>query len=56
MAKVTVTEDSLVVDMEGLDKIWALKSQLTIPLTSVRGATVGPGVAKERSGWRGPGT
>jgi hypothetical protein len=34
----------------------AFKSQLTILLRSVRGATGDPGIAKDRSRWRGPGT
>jgi hypothetical protein len=41
--------------MEGLDKLWALKSRLEIPLANVRGATADPGIAKEPKGIRAPG-
>ncbi|MFJ9622555.1 hypothetical protein [Streptomyces sp. NPDC101181] len=42
--------------MEGLDKFWALKSRLTIPLAHVRGATMDPGILGEPKGIRAPGT
>ncbi len=50
MAKVRVDREDLVVEVEGLDKLWALKSSLTIPLEHVRGATADPGIATERAG------
>ncbi|GAA2042806.1 hypothetical protein GCM10009839_52160 [Catenulispora yoronensis] len=56
MARVTVDGQTLSVEIEGLDKLWALKSSLTIPLANVRGATVDPGVAKDSKGIRAPGT
>lgn len=56
MARVTVQDNDLVVTIEGLDKLWALKSSLTIPLRNVRGATVDPGIVKESKGIRAPGT
>jgi hypothetical protein len=56
MAVVTVQGQDLVVEMEGLDKLWALKSKLTIPLANVRGATVDPGILGEPKGIRAPGT
>lgn len=55
MARVAVDGANLVVEIEGLDKLWALKSRLVIPLTNVRGATVDPGVIKEHKGIRAPG-
>ncbi|MFI2649635.1 hypothetical protein [Micromonospora fulviviridis] len=55
MAKVRIDNDSLVVEIEGLDKLWALKSRLAIPLLNVRGATADPGVIKEPKGIRAPG-
>ena len=55
MATITIDADNLVVHVQGLDKLWALKSQLTIPLAHVRGATVDPGIVREPKGWRGPG-
>ena len=56
MATVSIEGDSLIVEIEGLDKLWALKSRLTIPLINVRGATADPGVVKEPLGLRVPGT
>ncbi|GLY47765.1 hypothetical protein [Lentzea sp. NBRC 102530] len=56
MAVVSVQGQDLVVEMEGLDKLWALKSRLTIPLENVRGATVDPGIVGEPKGIRAPGT
>ncbi|HTJ32326.1 MAG TPA: hypothetical protein VL738_03780 [Dactylosporangium sp.] len=55
MATVSIDGESLVVEIEGLDKLWALKSRLVIPLTNVRGATADPGVAHEPKGIRAPG-
>ncbi|GAA1745330.1 hypothetical protein [Luedemannella helvata] len=51
MAKVTVTASDLVVTIEGLRKLWTLKSELTIPLTHVRGATVDPGISTRFPGF-----
>ncbi len=50
MAKVHIDGNDLVVEVEGLDKLWALKSTLTIPLAHVRGATADPGITAERKG------
>lgn len=38
MAEIAYTEDALIVHVTGWDKVWALKSQLTIPLAHVVGA------------------
>jgi hypothetical protein len=40
MATVTIEDDHLLIEVHGLDKLWALKSHLKIPLANVRGATV----------------
>ncbi|MFD8805393.1 hypothetical protein, partial [Streptomyces sp. NPDC059597] len=56
MARITVEGSTLVVEMEGLDKLWALKSRLDIPLANVRGATADPGIVKEPKGVRAPGS
>jgi len=56
MARVSVDDGDLVVDVEGMDKLWALKSRLTIPLANVRGATADPGIVREGKGIRAPGT
>lgn len=55
MALVRIDGDDLVVVIEGLDKLWALKSSLTIPLVNVRGVTADPGIAAEPKGIRAPG-
>jgi hypothetical protein len=52
---VNIDGDTLVVEIEGLDKLWALKSRLAIPLANVRGATADPGIAHEPKGIRAPG-
>ncbi|MFI6108029.1 hypothetical protein [Streptomyces sp. NPDC051310] len=56
MAKVTVENRSLVVEVEGFDRLWALRSRLDIPLDHVRGATHDPGIAREPKGIRTGGT
>ena len=56
MALISIEGDDLVVEIEGLDKLWALKSRLVIPLANVRGATADPGAVKEPKGLRAPGT
>jgi hypothetical protein len=56
MARVSIEAGELVVDVEGLDKLWALKSRLSIPLANVRGATLDPGMVREHKGVRAPGT
>lgn len=43
MAKVTVEYGELIVEIEGVDTLWALRSQLEIPLAHVRGAATGDG-------------
>jgi hypothetical protein len=57
MAVVELTSQSLVVHVEGMDRIWALKSRLEIPLQHVVEAEADPRVA--RGWWHGirfPGT
>ncbi|MET9661957.1 hypothetical protein [Streptomyces sp. NPDC006510] len=56
MAHISIDDGNLIVEIEGLDKLWAFKSRLTIPLAHVRGATADPGIAKQPKGLRSPGT
>ncbi|WP_433515230.1 hypothetical protein ACQP2T_06200 [Nonomuraea sp. CA-143628] len=56
MAHLHADGDTLVVEIEGLDKLWSLKSRLTIPLANIRGATADPGMIKTPKGIRTPGT
>jgi len=55
MAIISIEGDTLVVEIEGLDKLWALKSRLSIPLAHVRGATADPGMLGQPKGLRAPG-
>jgi hypothetical protein len=55
MAQIDIDGDTLVVKVEGLDKLWAFKSRLDIPLANVRGATIDPGIVAEPKGVRAPG-
>ena len=57
MTEVEITGGKLVVHVEGLDKLWAPKSRLEVPLEHVLGAEVDAEVA--RGWWKGlkaPGT
>ncbi|MFC4149858.1 hypothetical protein ACFO0M_26710 [Micromonospora mangrovi] len=56
MATAHIDNDTLIVEIEGLDRLWTLKSRLEIPLRNVRGATADPGVIREPKGIRAPGT
>ncbi len=55
MAQVYIDGEQLVVEIEGLDKLWALRSRLEIPLDNVRGATADPGMFAEPKGFRAAG-
>ncbi|MEN9937516.1 MAG: hypothetical protein RLZZ387_4095 [Chloroflexota bacterium] len=56
MVEVTIFEDRLVLEVEGLDKLWSLTSRLTLPLAHVRGAYANPVVDPSWPGLRFPGT
>jgi hypothetical protein len=56
MARVTVENGQLRVELEGMHKIWALRNLITVPLVHVRGATGDPNIVGESKGWRAPGT
>lgn len=56
MATISVGAGVLMVHVRGLDKLWSFRSQLTIPLSHVRGATTDAAVIGRPEGWRGPGT
>ena len=55
MARVEVAGDQLTVQIEGMDKLWTLKSRLDIPLAHVTDAEADPEAARGWKGWRGPG-
>ena len=57
MAEVELAGEALVVHLRGMDKLWALRSRLEIPLSHVVAAEADPEVA--RGWWKGiraPGT
>lgn len=56
MARVEVVGDRLSIQIEGMDKLWSLKSHLEIPLAHVTGAEADPEAVRDWRGWRGPGT
>ncbi|GAA2243465.1 hypothetical protein GCM10010232_33090 [Streptomyces amakusaensis] len=56
MAQINVDGGRLIVEITGMNRVWALKKRLDIPLAHVRGATADPGIAMEPKGIRAPGT
>ena len=57
MTEVELTRNALVVHVQGMDQLWALKSRLEIPLAHVVGAEVDPEIAREwHKGIRAGGT
>ena len=57
MAQITVEHDTLVLTLRGLDKLWAFKSQLTVPLAHVQHVALDRTVARRLwKGFRAPGT
>jgi len=56
MTEVELTESALVLHVQGMDRLWTLKSRLEIPLAHVVGAEVDPEVARGwHKGIRAPG-
>ena len=55
MNTVTLTPTELIVEPQGLDKLWSLTSRIEVTLAHVRGATIDPGAVREPKGTRGPG-
>lgn len=56
MASVSVRNDRLIVTVNGLRRVWALKRGFDIPLDHVRDVTADPVIAHTRKGIRAPGT
>lgn len=48
MVEISLTDDHLHLEVKGLDKLWAFKSQLDIPLHHIRDVRHDP---EEASGW-----
>src|ERR671913_2147218 len=51
MAEVEIAQDALIVHVEGMDRLFALRSRLEIPLSHVAGAQADPEEARRR--WHG---
>ena len=57
MVKPEIAGENLILHVEGMDKVWALKSQLTIPLKHISGVRVDEVLVKKwYQGVRLPGT
>ncbi len=57
MAQLELTATTLIVQVRGMDKVWALTSRLEIPLAHIADATVDSAMAREGpQGLRLPGT
>ena len=48
MIDVTVDADKIVFEVEGWDKLWALRSRLAIPISHIKGARIDGDATK---GW-----
>lgn len=55
MNTVNIVGARLIVRPQGLDRLWAFRRKIDIPLTHVRDATVDPEARHERRGLRAPG-
>ena len=56
MAAVSVRDNRLIVTIEGLRRIWALKRGFDIPMDRVVSVAADPDIARTRKGTRAPGT
>jgi hypothetical protein len=57
MVEISIADETLHLEVQGWDKLWALKSRLTIPLARVRSVRADPEVARDWwHGIRAPGT
>ncbi|MCD0446526.1 hypothetical protein LO763_23190 [Glycomyces sp. A-F 0318] len=56
MARVTISGSDLVVTIEGIRRLGTLKSELTIPLANVRGATADPEISIDWPGLKAGGS
>ena len=56
MVQVTIEGDLLTLDVLGMHKVWALKSRLQFPISSVQSVRLDPQLAARPLGLRAPGT
>lgn len=48
MARIVVRHGELVIEVEGINQIWALRCLLEIPLAHIVGAGIDPAISKQR--------
>lgn len=51
MVEVSVSGEQIHLEVKGLDKLWAFKGRLEIPVAHIRGVRADPGIA--RGWWKG---
>ena len=56
MVEIQITGDALAIEVLGIHKIWALKSRLSVPLSSIISVRRDAEFAKRPRGLRAPGT
>ena len=56
MVQISIEGARLTLEVLGIHKIWALKSRLQFPLSSVKSVTIDPQLADRPRGLRAPGT
>lgn len=56
MVVTTIQNENLVLNVKGIGKFLALKSELVIPLINIKGVTADPGAFDMPKGLRAPGT
>lgn len=54
--KIQITNEHLIVEPKGLDKLWTLKSKIIVPLEHVMGSTIDNGIVRDGTGIKIPGT
>lgn len=47
MTKLEISDTQLIIEVQGADKLWALKSELKIPLSHIKTARYDPEIAKK---------
>lgn len=56
MVDIQIRDSILTLEILGIHKIWALKSRLQFPLSSIRSVVIDPQLADKPRGLRAPGT
>lgn len=56
MIKINIDNKKMILTIEGLHKLWTLKSEITIPLEDIASARINNNEVTMFEGWRLPGT